>query len=364
MTRLTAAREALERGWYIFGVPAKSKTPYAGTHGSKDALNDDRALTCWETHPDSQGCVRLDYSGLTVLDIDHGLSSIEDARAWATRNGIPDTYIVVSGRESFGCHFYFHGTRTLPDVTHIPARKKRQGRIGFELDGVHGDIKCHGHVVLAGGIHPKSGREYTAYGNPKHIAPLPEFLHDYQDPSVKKRREFIQTQAKKRADKFPAEPDAPLATIPFGERHNTLLREAGRLHHMGGSEETIFLFLKDLGICCIGGNKSDEELRGIAAFVSTTPYVPKFNGVDITKIRTPQPTDRQLVTLMLQSFFTLGEVVSIEVIMAQINTLCPTMPAKTRQRAIDDADFRTAGRDPANGRKYLWVRQLSKKQVP
>lgn len=361
--RLEAAREALERGWHIFGVPANSKKPYEGTHGSKDALNNDLALLRWETHPDSDPCVRLDWSGLTVLDADHGLTSIEDAKAWATRNGIPDTYIVVSGRATFGCHFYLKGVRDKdhPDVTHVSFRKGC-GRIGFELDGVRGDIKCHGHVVLAGGIHPKTGVEYKAYGDPRHIAPLPGFLRDYEDPSVKKRREFVEKQAKKRAEKFPEEKTAPIAVIGYGGRHNFLLKEAGRLRQIGLGEEAIFLGLKDLGVFLIGGNKGDEELRGIAAFVAAKPCNRRI-GVDIRRLKVPEPTDRQLVTQMLKSSFALGEVVSIQVIMAQIDMISQTMPAKTRQRAIKDADFKTAGRDPANGRKYLWVRQLARKRV-
>jgi hypothetical protein len=360
-----AAREALERGWYIFGVPANSKKPYQGTNGSKDARNDDLALTRWETHPDSNPCVRLDRSGLTVLDADHGLKSIEDAKAWAARNGIPATYIVVSGRETFGCHFYFRGVRDKdhPDVTYVP-RRKGKGRVGFQLDGVRGDIKCHGHVVLAGGIHPKTGQQYRGVGDPRHIAPLPDFLRDYEDPSVTKRRTFVEKQAKKRAEKFPEEQTGPHVIVPSitqGTRHSTLLREAGRLRQMGAEEDTIFSFLKDLGKHCIGGNKPDDELRGIAAFVAAKPCLRQF-GVDITNLRAPEPTDRQVVARMLKDSFALGQVVSIEVIMAQIDTLCPTMPDKTRQRAIEDADFKTVGRDPANGRKWLWARQLTHKR--
>lgn len=99
---LEAARVALERGWYIFGVPARSKAPYSGTRGSKDADNSDVALDRWKTHPTSNPCVRLDKSGLTVLDIDRGLSSMDEAESWANRNGLPETYIVQSGRASGG----------------------------------------------------------------------------------------------------------------------------------------------------------------------------------------------------------------------------------------------------------------------
>src|ERR1039458_9357958 len=178
---LAAAEAALQKGWYVFGSPYKTKATFAGSHGSKDALNDDRALRRWEEGTPANPCIRLDKSGLTVLDADHGLTSIEHAEAWAQANGIPATYIVSSGRQPFGCHFYFKGTRTLPDVT----RNLATGRVGFELDGVSGDIKCHGHVVAEGGLH-KSGRVYR--GNGRHVAPLPQWLRDYDNRLVTAKR--------------------------------------------------------------------------------------------------------------------------------------------------------------------------------
>src|SRR5690348_801552 len=106
-----AAQIALHKGWYVFPSPHRTKSAFAGTHGSLDAINSDNAplaLKKWDEGVPANPCIRLDRSGLTVLDVDHGLHSFAEAQAWAQRNGIPDTYIVSSGR---GYHFYFIGVR-------------------------------------------------------------------------------------------------------------------------------------------------------------------------------------------------------------------------------------------------------------
>jgi len=87
----------------------------------------------------------LDKSDLVVLDIDYGLTSLEHAEAWAAANNIPETYIVSTGRDGGGFHFYFKGRRSLPDCVRNP----RAGRVGFELNGVCGDIKHHDWISEA-----------------------------------------------------------------------------------------------------------------------------------------------------------------------------------------------------------------------
>ena len=142
---LAAAERALNKGWYVFATPYKSKIPYAGTKGSSDAVNDDRALARWKNGTPANPCIRLDKSDLVVLDIDYGLTSLEHAEAWAAANNIPETYIVSTGRDGGGFHFYFKGRRSLPDCVRNP----RAGRVGFELNGVCGDIKHHDWISEA-----------------------------------------------------------------------------------------------------------------------------------------------------------------------------------------------------------------------
>jgi hypothetical protein len=352
---LAAATAALHRGWHIFGSPCKTKATYEGSHGSKDALNDDRALLRWRTHPDSNPCVRLDRSGLTVLDADHGLTSLEHAEGWAKANGIPETYIVRSGRLGGGFHFYFKGVRTLPDVV----RNTKVGRVGFELDGVSGDIKCHGHVVLEGGFH-KTGAIYV--GNGKHIAPLPEFLRDYQDPVSKRRKEHQEQLAAKRAagqgDASPA-----FVLIDKGGRHRFLLSEAGKLRWQGLNEAAIYLGLKDicLRFCEDGANYSDADLQRLATDIGAKPCDRRLSKGKI--VPAPGPTSRELISQLLRREFAMGCLVAFRTIVARIAADYPAAPKTTVLRAMKAANFTPAGKDPVDGRIQLWTRKGTKKRA-
>jgi hypothetical protein len=352
---LSAAQQALDKGWHIFAAPPRTKKTYAGTHGSLDAVNTTAALTRWKTDPESNPCIRLDFSGLVVLDADHGLHSLEEAVAWAEKNGIPQTYIVSTGRDGGGFHFYFFGTRTLPDITRT--RKKGIGRVGFELDGVSGDIKHHGHVVAEGGIH-KTGAIYIGNGTP--VAALPDFIRDYQDPLVKQKREQWEATAKKRTE---GQIDSTRITlIPVGGRHGFLLKEAAHLHWRGMGEQSSFLGLRDIcnRYCIDGSNYPDSKIRELAAYFAAKSYDRQIK-ISISRIPAPQPTLRALIAGLLQNEFEFGCLVSIQTIVTRIGTRYPTAPKATVLRALKLAGFKTFGRDPGNGKSVLWTRHGTKK---
>jgi hypothetical protein len=342
-----AAEAALRKGWYVFGSPYKTKATFAGSHGSKDALNDDRALLRWEQGTPANPCIRLDKSGLTVLDADQGLTSIEHAEAWAEANGILATYIVSSGRQPFGCHFYFRGTRTLPDVT----RNLPTGRVGFELDGVSGDIKCHGHVVAEGGLH-KSGRVYR--GNGRHVALLPQWLRDYEDPLVKAKRKQREEQNKVSHTSQANQADTKIAS---GGRHNFLLREAGCLRWQGLEAETIYLALKDIcrRFCEDGENYADSQLRQLAQFTGAKPCDRKIKKTGL-KVPAAPPTPQELVARLMRREFQEGCSVSIHAIMERVGTEHPDVSEGTLRRAMKTVGFVKAGKDTADRRKQLWTR--------
>ena len=359
---LHAATLALHRGWHIFGAPVNSKATFRGSHGSRDALNDDRALERWEKNPDANPCVRLDWSGLMVLDADHGLTSPAHAEEWAKRNGIPETYIVTTGRVGGGFHFYFKGVRDSnhPDVIRRPARGTQKARVGFELDGVSGDIKCRGHVVLEGGIH-KSGATYV--GNGKAIAPAPQFLLDYRDPADVIARARQAEFATKRAEKYP---DSPTKKLRKGDgRHNILLSDAGRLRQLGLGEQAIYLGLKDIAARFFedGDNYDDGEIRRLAHDIGEKNcdrvMVGMKTGLKITVNHSP----RSLAAQALRRLFPVGHApASIQTIVVSINNEYPRTPMMTLRRAMNDANFQKSGKDSADARKTLWIRRGTKKR--
>ncbi len=97
-----------------------------------------------------------------MLDADHGLADEAAFIAWCDRNGLPPTYTVRSGRRpEFGVQSYYAGS--------LKDRK-------FELDGVTGEIKSEGGLVLAAGdIHPDTKETYFVLVDAP-LAPVPEVI--------------------------------------------------------------------------------------------------------------------------------------------------------------------------------------------
>jgi hypothetical protein len=351
-----AAESAVRRGWHVFPCIYAGKKPFKGTRGSLDARPDDLALTKWKSGFPANPAVRLDKSGLTVLDIDSGAESVGDVIAWMRRNDIPDTLIVASGRSPFGCHLYFSGVRELPDVqpnTHLRIRRQ-----GFVHDGIRGDIKCHGHVIVAGGLH-KSGSTYTVVHDAP-IAPLPDWLRDWEEPAVRAAKVKTQERVSRRLGE-----DAD-NVVPKGERHTFLLREAGHLYWLGLEVESIYTSLVD--ICrryCEKGNEyaTEAKLRPVVDWVTnrerSVRLVRRREAKKGELIVLNEPTPRQNLTDWLTTRFALGEQVSIHHIVGRFNTDFPhkSRPARmTLHRAMVTANFQHVGLDAADRRSVLWAR--------
>ena len=346
---------AVSRGWFVFGAPYRTKKTYFRSHGNKDAKSGTTALTVWETRPDANPCIRLDWSGLTVLDIDHGLHTIEEVRAWATRNNLSTGYIVASGRASGGFHLYYKGVRTLPDVL----QKPKLGRFGFTLDDAQGDIKCHGHVVAEGGFHQV--RPYTAYGRVEDIAPLPDRIRDYRDP---KDVELEAKQLAKAAKRIARDIDAPTTKVLEKNRHDWLMQQAGRLRReYGFGFDALYTGLLDLVQHCENSSdKTDDELRSIAKHCSEQPTPFRFISRSGTILRkAPQANLAQKedeICRTLVEVCKMGELMTIDTIMERITPILQYEPSNgTLHRAMKRANFEKAGAVPEDRRKTLWIRR-------
>jgi hypothetical protein len=185
---LQAAKDALELGVrngvniHIFGAPYKTKVGMKGSRGSRDAVGKfdkngkdqtKTALAPWTgKYLAANPCIRLDYSGLVAIDVDHGFDGLTDEEmvAKGEANGLPRTYTVRTGRANGGATFFYRGMRTLKDCS---------GLSGFKVGELSGDIKHHGHVAAAGSLH-KSGNVYRCI-NDVPFAPLPQPWRDYKN---------------------------------------------------------------------------------------------------------------------------------------------------------------------------------------
>jgi hypothetical protein len=159
-TFLENALSCIARGWYVHPLKPGDKIPVS-KHGKNDAtLDEAQVRECWTLNSTCNVGISCGPSGLLVLDADHGFKDGEGFQAWRERNNIPVTYSVRTGRRpEFAVQMYFSGSA-------------KDGK--FELDGVTGEIKSLGGLVMAAGnIHPDSKeRYYVLVDAPLAPAPL------------------------------------------------------------------------------------------------------------------------------------------------------------------------------------------------
>ncbi|PZO84128.1 MAG: DNA primase [Micavibrio aeruginosavorus] len=163
---LSQALRYAERGWPVFPLKPRGKTPLT-PNGFKDAATDKKQIVAWwEAHPDANiGLATGTASGLFVLDID-GDDGEQSLKKLEENHGpLPPTGEVITG--GGGRHLYFK----LPDVRTV---RNSAGKLGLGLD-VRGD---GGYVVAPPSIH-SSGKPYErSVDSHNQIAPPPDWLVD------------------------------------------------------------------------------------------------------------------------------------------------------------------------------------------
>src|SRR5271163_2648933 len=150
---LDVALNCLRRGWCVFPCIPKTKKPLGGLvpNGKDDASNDEAIIRrWWKAKPEANVGIACGPSNLAVLDIDHGVDSLDSVKNWMARNNIDGSYYAVrtGRRPEYGLQVYFEGA--IPDVGL------------WKLDGCEGQVKSQGgYVMAAGSVHP-SGERYEA----------------------------------------------------------------------------------------------------------------------------------------------------------------------------------------------------------
>jgi hypothetical protein len=248
---------------HIFGAPYKKKVGQIGTHGSRDAAalscaNPDHIQCRKHTDPLSPfvkpltPCIRLDYSGLTAVDVDHGLEGLndEEALAKAEANGLPRTLVIRSGRPG-GMIFVYRGVRTIPDsITYQPRKNGEpvgEKIAGFQVGDLSGDIKCRGHICCPGAIH-ENGAQYKVICDA--LTDLPKFWATYTRQSTQKSEPITYPEQAARVNEYAEKFRADLISgkrklIPEGEliragrRFGFLTRKAGGLRKQQWEPEMI-----------------------------------------------------------------------------------------------------------------------------
>src|SRR4051812_30233446 len=102
MTLLDAALACARRGWAVCpctpGGKANGKaTRYEG--GYKHATSDEAQIEkWWSDHPVDNPAVAPGKSGITILDVDTGLTDEDSLRAFMRERNIPMTFAVRTGK--------------------------------------------------------------------------------------------------------------------------------------------------------------------------------------------------------------------------------------------------------------------------
>jgi Bifunctional DNA primase/polymerase, N-terminal len=251
---LNVALREMARGWYVHPLAPARKGP-GSAHGKNDATLDEARIREWWTKtPAANVGINTGLSGLCVMDADHGLKDEAAFFAWRDRNHLPSTYTVRSGRrDDFGAQMYYLGSL-------------KDGK--FELDGVTGDIKSAGGLVLAAGcIHPDSHEAYVVLVDLPLVAVPP-----------------IVEQSRVR--KPEPTPGAPREQIGEGGRRNELVAEAGRVLHAVEMDKDILLaHLLDFNNKWCVPPLSEEEVQDVAQRCNWKPS----ERDPVVVVKSPEP---------------------------------------------------------------------------
>jgi hypothetical protein len=260
---LGIALACARRGFWIFPCQPGTKKP-ATRNGYKDASNDEATIRAWwMDNPDCNVGIATGASGLTVLDIDAGIT--DRAMAMVFINSLPGAhYAVRTGRRpEFGLQIYFRGG----DQPSIPW--KHRFVTGEEYSG---DIRsATGYVMAAGSRHP-SGELYELINDPTTPPGVaPHWVRDWKRPERKNE-------------------DGTLRQLGPGDgQHDRMTQHAGRYRALGYDGDQILAALIPLNeIECVPPI-SDEDLSAIAYGVASRYAAGKPAGtITIGKLQ-PQP---------------------------------------------------------------------------
>lgn len=259
----SAAENALSRGFAILCCEPKEKNPWPkySPHAVNSATTDPViALRPWNDGEIANYGVAGGKCNLTIIDCDSGLADEAALYAWMQKNGLPETFIVRSGRtSSFGAHLYYSGA---------------VATTGYQIDGVVGELRSNGaYVVGPGSLHP-SGQKYTIIKDVP-IVSLPSELVTF---AAQKHKGML--------DYKPGKDDL----IPEGNRWSHLQAKAGTFKNAGLDEDGIYHALKNFCVnnCVNGDAYPDEKIKSLAEWAGSDDCE-SVEQLGIVTIGTPDP---------------------------------------------------------------------------
>jgi putative DNA primase/helicase len=229
---LEAALKFAEKGWPIFPVKPRGKTPLTA-HGLKDATTENETiLGWWQKWPSAN--IGVPTGEVVVVDID-GATGEASLRALEAEFGpLPVTLQSTTGK---GRHFWF-------DANGNKIRNSA-GKLG---EGI--DIRAKGGYVIAPPSIHESGKKYEWVSGDAPLAELPVWI------AAKLKESPVHSGTNGHAQK-----------ISKGQRNTTLASLAGAMRRKGASEASILAALSQHNQQCCDPPLPDREVQTIAASV-------------------------------------------------------------------------------------------------
>ena len=217
---ITFALQWAARGLPVFPLQPRSKIPFRGTNGCKDATRDEDIIGDWWKRKPRANIGVATGNGFFVVDLDG-----EEAQYWFVnscgRHGEPDPTLTV--KTARGYHFYYWAPVEIPNSAGLLAS--------------HIDVRgIGGYIVAAPSVHP-SGFRYSIIDD-LPIAEAPRWLTDLAVPDPKEctaETPFIAAQWESRNPRIRAKLKGVLsvigkvATARPGERNALLYWGACRI---------------------------------------------------------------------------------------------------------------------------------------
>jgi len=273
---LDAALGYARRGWYVFPLAARTKTPMKDFAWRELSTTDaDQVRAWWDKRPTANVGIDCGKSGQTVVDVDvkPGIDGRETWSGLCQQHQIDDSHALVSLTGGGGQQLFYNA----PNGTDI---RNSAGKLGLGVD-VRGN---GGYVVAPPSIHP-NGREYvwetSSHPDDNPPYPLPDALLTLLTKEEKER--------KNGSEPLPDE-------IPEGQRNTFLASLAGGMRRRGVSREAILAALEVVNKKRCKPPLPQAELEKIAAsmerYEPEDPFVPspqasiKTKKVTIKDIKT------------------------------------------------------------------------------
>lgn len=264
-----AALDYARRGWAVFPLKPRDKTPLTA-HGVKDASADPARVKRWWTEtPEANIGLACGPSGLVVVDLD--VKPDADGRqTWASMGFHVTTATANTG--GGGVHLLFSAPTTSGSIGNSA------GRLG---PGV--DVRANGgYIVAPPSIHP-SGRRYEWATATDTIAPLPEDLADLMRQPARPAADVVEDPWKLQTIADARKPRPPVAWLA-----KDVLAEGTLNIFYGGPGSMKSFLLADLCAAVVAGQRwltLPDGSGGIATTPANVLWVDVDNGQRVTADR-------------------------------------------------------------------------------